>query len=120
MKHLTRRERRAERQRHYLMKREKLWASPNYQASGESKALGKADCEALLPGWLRHLDYKTPSESGALKVPSKTRIRNPANPLDRAGSTYVIGIGKLQLTRHIIHYRWRRLIAEQMAQSTTT
>ena len=120
MKHLTRRERRTERQRHYLMKREKLWAPRNLQASSQSRAFSKADRETLLPGWLRHLDYKTPGESGALRVPSKTRIQNPANPLDRAGSTYVVGVGELQLTRHIIHYQWRRLITEQMAKSTTT
>ena len=119
MRRMTRRERRTERLRHYLMKRAMPWAFTNYQASDESGALGKADCEALLPGWLRHLDYKTCSESGALRVPSKTRVRNPANPLDHAGTTYMVGIGELQLAKPIIHYRSRRLTEEQMAHSTT-
>ena len=92
MRRMTRRERRTERLRHYLMKMATPWASPNYQAS---------------------------SESGALRVPSKTRIRNPANPLERAGTTYVVGIGDLQLTKPITHYRWRRLTEEQMAYCTT-
>ena len=119
MRRMTRRERRTERLRHYLMKMATPWASPNYQASGESGTLGEADCEAPLPGWLRHLDYKTSSESGALRVPSKTRNWHLANPLERAGTTYVIGIGDLQLTKPINHYRWRRLTEEQMAYSTT-
>ncbi len=131
MRPMTRRERRAERQRQYLMKRATPWVSPDYQGSAESGALGKVDYETPLPGWLRPLDYKVSSETGALKVPSRMRTWHlggranghappPGQGWDRSGATYVTGYAGAKLPRPIIHHEWRRLTAEQMAHSTTT
>ena len=87
---MTRHERRATRQRWFVTAR-----------------------EARLAARLARLDYKVCNESGALRVRSKTRIRNPENPLDRAGTTYVVGIRNIKLTKPIIHHRWRRLTADK-------
>ena len=86
--------------------------------------------EARLAARLAGLDYKTSGETGALKVPSKARTWHlggrvnghappPGRMWDRSGATYVTGYAGAKLRRPIIHHRWRRLTAEQMADSTT-
>ena len=98
------------------MKRATTWASPDYRASDESGAVRKVDYEAPLPGWLRNLDYKVSGETGALKVPIKIRIWHTG--WGRSGATYVTGYAGAKLPRRIIHYRWRRLMAEVAAGNT--
>lgn len=118
MRPMTRRERRGERQRQYLMKRTTPPASPDYQASGESGATRPWDGETPLPWWLRPLDYKVSGESGALRVRSKVRtwhLNNRANGhrpppgqgWDRSGPAHTVAFG------------WRRSTAEQIAGSVT-
>ncbi len=105
---LTRRERRAVRQRGFVTAR-----------------------EARLAARLAHLDYKVSGETGAMRVPSRMRTWHlggrpnahrppPGQGWDRSGPTYVVeadGLGRLP--QPIIHNRWRRLTAEQMTHSTT-
>ena len=130
MRPMTRRERRTERQRRYLMKRASRLASPDYQASGESGAPGEVDYEAALPGWLKPLDYKVSGETGALRVPSKIRMWQQSNGLrseapetgrrwDRAGPTYLIEIDGVRLEKPIIYSRRRRVAVEDTATDTT-
>ena len=129
MRTMTRRERRAERQRQYLIRRATPWASPDHGASGQNGARLQTDCETPLPGWLRPLDYKVSGESGALKVPSKVRtwhLNNRANghapppgqAWDRSGPAYVVAAGGTSLAEPIIHHRWQRMIVEQTAACT--
>ena len=129
MRPTTRRERRAERQRQHLMNRATPWASPDSQASRESSAFGKVDYEAPLPGWLRPLDYKVSSESGALKVRSKVRTWHlggranghappPGQGWDRSGGAYVTGYAGERLPRPIIHHRWRTPTPKQTTANT--
>ena len=74
MKPMTRRERRAERQRRYEATKEaRLAERLDYRLSSESKARERMDYEGILPGWLRPLGYKLSSESGALKVHSRIK-----------------------------------------------
>lgn len=128
MKPMTRRERRAERQRQHLMNRATRQASPDYQTSGERGAPGEVNCEGPLPGWLRPLDYKVSSESGALRVRSKVRTWHlggranghappPGRGWDKSGPTYLVEIGGTRLGKPINHHRRRRLAAEQTAGS---
>jgi hypothetical protein len=118
---MTRRERRAERHRQYLMNRATRPASPGYQASGETGARRETDYEGPLPGWLRPLDYKVSSESGALRVHSRVRTWHMGNrknghapPLgqgwDRSGPAYLVGAGGIKLAEPANHHQWRRLI----------
>ena len=88
---LTRRERRAVRQRRFVTTRKAR---------------------------LARLDYKTCNESDALKVPSKVRMWHLGTPDERAGSTYVVGISNVKLANPIIHHRWRRLLAKQATDNT--
>ena len=71
---LTRRERRAERQRRYAAARK---LPPEEQLDSRvsvgSGTRRETAYDAPLPGWLRPLDYKVSGETGALKVPSKVR-----------------------------------------------
>ena len=118
MRSMTRRERRAQRQRRYEAVR-------LCQAiSGGRSALRAMDGDRFLPGWLRPLDYKVSGETGAMRVPSKARTwhiggrlnahRPPAGQRwDRSGSTYVTGCDGAQFLRPIIHHRWRKLTEEQ-------
>ncbi len=68
---MTRRERRAERQRRYATTKEvRLLAELEHQVygrEGKNRAIGY---EASLPGWLGPLDYRVSGESGALTVHS--------------------------------------------------
>ena len=130
MKPMTRQERRAERQRQYLVKRTTPWASPDHQASGENPPLGKVDYEAPLPGWLKPLDYKVSGETGALKVKSKMRTWHlggranghrppPGQGWNRSGPARVVrarGLGTP--AKPMTHGEWRRLIAEAALPST--
>ncbi|MBI4202529.1 MAG: hypothetical protein HY532_05390 [Chloroflexi bacterium] len=129
MRPMTRRERRAERQRQYLMNRASVQASPDYQACGESGAMRPWDGEGPLPGWLRPLDCKVSSESGALRVHSRVRTWHldnrknghappPGQRWDRSGPTYKVQIGGARLEKAVSHHRRRRLRAEQTAAST--
>ena len=105
---LTRRERRAVRQLRFVTTR-----------------------EASLAARLAHLDYKVSGETGAMRVPTKGRTwhkgnrRNghappPGQGWDRSGAIYVVEADDLgRLPQPVIHHRWRRLIAEQTAHSTT-
>ena len=72
MRPITRRERRAERQQRYAAASEvRLTERLDCTVSGESGARRGTAHEAPLPGWLRHLDYKTSGETGAMRVPTK-------------------------------------------------
>ena len=83
-----------------------------------------------MPARLARLDYKTSGEIGAMRVPTKARTWHqggranghappPGQGWERSGATYVTGYDGAKLPRPIIHHRWRRLTAEQMAHSTT-
>ena len=82
----TRQERRSSRRKRFVTDREARWAA-----------------------WLARLDFKTTGESGALKVPARSKVQNRSH--GRAGSTYVVGVGDLSFEEPIIHHRWRRLTA---------
>ena len=128
---LPRRERRAERQRRFVVAREaRLAALRDHRVSGGRDALRARDGDARLPGWLRPLDYRVSGETGAMRVPSKARTWHmgnrknahappPGQGWSRSGATYVTGYAGAQLPRPIIHHEWRRLTAEQMTHSTT-
>ena len=129
MRPMTRRERRAERQRQYLMKGARPWASPDCRVSGENEGRRETDYEALLPGWLRPLDYKVSGETGALRVRGKARTWHldgranghappPGHGWDRSGLTRLIEIGWTRLGKPIIHHNRRRLTAEAATAST--
>ena len=102
MKPMTRRERRAERQRRYEAAKEVRSAERlDNRLSGESNGLGRVDYEAHLPGWLRPLGYKVSSESGALKVHSLIKTWHlggranghmppPGRSWDRSGPAYKV------------------------------
>ena len=69
MRHVTRRERRAERQRRYATTREvRLAAGLEHRVSGKGAETRAIDYDAPLPGWLGPLDYRVSGESGALRV----------------------------------------------------
>ncbi len=74
--------------------------------------------EARLAARLARLDYRVSNESGALRVPSSAQKWHRSSPHDRAGATYVVGISHIRFSRPIIHYRWRRLVAEHTAANT--
>ena len=81
--------------------------------------------EARLAARLARLDYKVSGETGAMRVPTKGRVRHRGNrpnghapPLgrawDRSGPTYVIeaeGLGKLP--QPVVHHRWLSQTAKQ-------
>ena len=104
---MTRRERRAERQRRFVT--------------------GK---DARLAARLAHLDYKVTGETGALKVRSKVRTWHlggranghappPGQGWDRSGQAHVVkarGLGTL--VKPMAHREWRRLIVEAAPAST--
>ncbi len=125
MKPMTRRERRAGRQRRYEAAREvRLTARLDYRFFTESNARRETDYEALLPGWLRPLDYKVSSESGALKVHSRVRTWHlggranghapkPGQRWDRTGPTYVTGYRGTRLPKPVIDHQWRRMMADK-------
>ena len=103
---MTRRERRARRQRWLVTTR-----------------------EARLAARLARLDYKVSGETGAMRVPTKARTWHqgnrkngheppPGETWDRSGPTYVTGIHEVRFTRPIIHHQWRRLTA-QVADNTS-
>jgi hypothetical protein len=131
MKPMTRRARRAERQRKYVAaKKTQPGERLGYRVYDDSGARRDMAYEGPLPGWLRPLDYKTSGETGAMRVPSKARTwyqgnrRNahtppPGQRWDRSGLTYLIEAGGTRLERPIIHHRWRRLRAEEIANSKT-
>ena len=74
MKPMTRRERRAERQRRYEAAKEpRLPGRLECRLSGESNTPRRMDYDGILPGWLRPLGYKLSSESGALKIHSRIK-----------------------------------------------
>ncbi|MBI2171478.1 MAG: hypothetical protein HYU30_05590 [Chloroflexi bacterium] len=130
MKPMTRRERRAERQRQYLMKRSTPPASPDCQASDESGAIRPWDGESPLPWWLRPLDYRVSGESGALRIRGKGRTWHqggranghappPGQGWERSGPTYVVkvpGLGILE--KPMTHSEWRRMVAEPTTANT--
>ena len=105
---MTRRERRAIRQRGFVTAR-----------------------EARLAARLARLDYKVSGETGAMKVPSKARTWHqggrlnaheppPGRDWDRSGPTYVVEAGELgRLPKPIIHHQWRRLMVRPAASDTT-
>ena len=69
MRPVTRRERRAERQRRYATTREvRLAAGLEHRVSGRGGASRAIDYEAPPTEWLRSLDYRVSGESGALVV----------------------------------------------------
>ena len=69
MRPVSRRERRAERQRRHTVAREvRLVAGLEHQFSGREGKTRALGYEAPLPGWLRPLDYRVSGESGALTV----------------------------------------------------
>ena len=127
MRPMTRRERRAERQRRFAEANEARLAPRlarlDDKASGESGTPGMTDRDAPLPGWLRPLDYKVSGESGALRVRSKVRTWHlggranghappPGQAWDRSGPTYVTGIYHLRFANPVPHHRWRRQVAD--------
>lgn len=131
---MTRRERRAGRQRGFVMAKEACLAARSAhlecQAAGEGGGLREVHYEACLPGWLRPLDYKVSGETGALKVPSKVRTWHlgdrvnghappPGQGWDRSGPTYVTGICEVRFAKPIIHHRWRRLRAQKAQPAQT-
>ena len=125
MRLMTRRERRAERQRRFVAAREAhLTARRDDRVSRESGSRRETDYEAPLPGWLRPLDYKVSGETGALKVPSKVRTWHlggranghappPGQGWDRSGPTYLTEYAGARLPKPIINRQWRKLVAEQ-------
>ncbi len=119
---MTRRERRASRQRRFVTATQ---ARLDYKVSSESGALRETAYERPLPGWLRPLDYKLTNESGALKVPSRIRTWHlngranghkppPGQTWDQSGPTYVVESAEMgRLEKPIIHHLWRRLMADK-------
>ena len=105
---LTRRERRAVRQRRLV-----------------------TATEARLAARLAHLDYKVSGETGAMRVPAKGRTWHRGNrrnghapPPDqgwgRSGPTYVVeadGLGRLP--QPVVHHRWRRQTANRRKRPQT-
>ena len=91
--------------------------------------------EARLAARLARLDYKTSGETGAMRVPTKTRtwhLNNRANghrPLpgqrwDRSGPTYVVAVldsdsREVRVAKPIISHRWRRLTARTATDDIT-
>ena len=102
MKIMTRQERRTERQGRFVTAK-----------------------EARLAARLARLDYKVSGETGALRVPSKSRLGQPGSRADsggasrersrkRAGPTYVVESGDLgRFPKPIIHHKWRRLMTDK-------
>ena len=109
MRPVTRRERRAERQRRNTVAREvSLAAGLERQVSNRDGADKATDYEAHLAGWLGPLDYRVSGESGALTVHTHSmswhRAKSPniTIPLsgqgwDRSGPVRVVGSTKLTL-----------------------
>lgn len=129
MRPMTRRERRAERQRQYLMRRTAPSVSPDYRASGERGTTGPWDGEAPLPWWVRPLDYKVSGETGALKVPSKVRTWHlggranghrppPGQGWERSGPAYMVAAAWTRLPEPVLNHWWRRMRADQTTANT--
>ena len=104
---MTRRERRAIRQRRFVTAR-----------------------EARLAARLAGLDYKITGESSALRPPTKGRTWHlgnrknghappPGRAWDRSGPTYVVGIHEVRFAKPIIHHHWRRLVAGLATDGTS-
>ena len=99
---MTRRERRASRQRRFV-----------------------TATQARLAARLARVGYKLTNESGALKVPSRIRTWHlngranghkppPGQTWDQSGPTYVVESAELgRLEQPIIHHLWRRLMADK-------
>ncbi len=69
MRPVTRRERRAERQRRYAAARDvRLAGRLENPVSGREDKARAIGYEAPLPGWLRPMDFRVSGESGALIV----------------------------------------------------
>ncbi len=82
MRPVTRRERRADRQRRYATTKEvRLAARLEHRVSGREGKTRAIGYEAPLPGWLGPLDYRVSGESGALIVHTHSlswhRAKNP-------------------------------------------
>ena len=87
--------------------------------------------EARLAARLARLDYKVSGETGALRVPTKSRIGHtpgrlndhrtlPGKGWDRSGATYVVEAGDLgKLAKPVIHHQWRRLMEALTTDDTT-
>ncbi len=104
---MTRRERRARRQRRFVTVR-----------------------EAQLAARLARMGYKVSNESGALRVPSKMRTwyqgnrksahqPPPGQAWERSGPAYVTAANGTGLAEPIVLHRWRRLTAESTTNDTT-
>ncbi len=106
MRPVTRRERRAERQRRYAVAKEiRLAAGLEHQVSGKGGETRAIDYEAPRPGWLRPLDYRVSGETGALVVhthslswhrPKSSNITAPPPGREWDGSSRVRKVGKLE------------------------
>ena len=99
---MTRRERRASRQRGFV-----------------------TAAQARLAARLARVGYKRTNESGALRVPSRVRTWHlngranghkprPGQQWDQSGPTYVVASAELgRLEKPVIHHLWRKLMSNQ-------
>ena len=91
---VTRRERRATRRLRFVTAREARWAAR-----------------------VARLDYKVSGETGALRPPTKMRVRLRSD--SRNGPAYLVKVRGLgTLSKPITHSEWRRLIATQPPDNT--
>ena len=97
---MTRRERRAERQRRLVTKSEARWAAR-----------------------VARLDYRV-TENGALKPPTKGRTWHqgnrgnghrppPGRGWDRSGPAYVVALDGIEFAQPVLHHRWRRFTTDR-------
>ena len=131
MRPVTRRERRAERQRRYAAAREvRLTPGLEYRVSGWDGASRAIDYEAPLSGWLRSLDYSVSGETGALVAHTHSlswhRAKSPniaAPPLGRgwdgSGPVRVVGVDAANAPKQGIHLLRGKHVAETATEETT-
>ena len=126
MSSMTRRERRALRQRRFQMSKHALVSCVDSEAGSGTSV---TDRDARLATRLAHLDYKVSGETGAMRVPSKARTWHlegrlnahrppPGRGWERSGVTYVTGINEVGFAKPIIHHRWRRTVTEAPRNTT--
>ena len=131
MRPVTRRERRAERQRRYATTREvRLAAGLEHRVSGREGKTRAIGYEAPLPEWLQPLDYRGSGESGALVVHTHSlswhRAKSPNITVPPAGKEWgrsalarVVRVDKASATEQDIDHRRGKQIADIAAKETT-
>ena len=115
MRPVTRRERRAERQRRYAVAREvRRSVELEDQVSDRENEIRAQDDKIQLPEWLRPLDFRVSGESGALIVHThslswhRTRSPNitippPGRGWDKSSPTRVVEIDEGFLSKQDTH-----------------